>query len=57
MARDNPVTDAEIEAVREGMQAQREEIRADLEAAGVDVSSWDHDEDRDQREARADGGE
>jgi GH25 family lysozyme M1 (1,4-beta-N-acetylmuramidase) len=57
MARDHPVTDAEIDALREEMQAQREEIRADLEAAGVDVSSWDQDENHDQREARADGGD
>jgi len=46
MARDQePMTDAEIEALREEMRAQREQIRADLEEAGVDVSSWDSESD------------
>lgn len=40
MARDHPVTDDELEAVREGIFEQREEIRRDLEARGVDVSEW-----------------
>jgi len=53
MARNQPVTDADIDQLRKEMKQQREEIRADLEAAGVDVGSWDHD----QREARADGGD
>jgi len=56
MPRDQPVTAAEIEAAREEMQAQHQEIRADLEATGVDVSSWGQDENHDQREGRADGG-
>lgn len=40
MARDRPVTDDEIEALREEMREQRAAIRADLQAAGVDVSEW-----------------
>lgn len=40
MARDTPVTDDELEAAREAIREQREEIRADLEAAGVDVTGW-----------------
>lgn len=43
MAREQPVTDAEIEALRDGMMEQRREIRDDLEAAGVDVSNWGDD--------------
>lgn len=55
MARDQePVTDAEIEAVRESMREQRDEIREYLEDEGVDVSTWDDDS---AAEARADGGE
>lgn len=41
MARDRaPVTDAEIEALREEMREQRSEIREDLAEDGVDVSGW-----------------
>lgn len=40
MARDTPVTDDELEAARAAMHEQRDEIRSDLEAAGVDVSAW-----------------
>lgn len=43
MARDQkrrPMTDAEIEELREAMRDQRIEILEDLEAKGVDVSSW-----------------
>lgn len=43
MARDQPVTDAEIEDAREAITEQREEICEDLEAAGVDVSNWGDD--------------
>ena len=43
MARDQPVTDAEIEETSEAMREQREQIRDDLKAAGVDVSSWGDD--------------
>lgn len=54
MARDTPepLTDAEIEELREAMDEQREDIRDALEAEGVDVSAWDE-----RTEARADGGE
>lgn len=41
MARDRePVTDDEIEALREGMRDRRSEIRDDLAEDGVDVSDW-----------------
>ncbi|MFB6228174.1 MAG: hypothetical protein ABEH88_06315 [Halobacteriales archaeon] len=43
MARDTPVTDAEIEDAREAIRVQREEIREDLAAEGVDVTGWDED--------------
>jgi len=36
MARDTPVTDAEIEAASEAIREQREQIREDLAAEGVD---------------------
>jgi hypothetical protein len=45
------MSDEEIEALREEMEDQREEIREYLESEGVDVSPWDG------AEARADGGE
>lgn len=53
MARDQePLTDAEIEELREEMNEQREDIKDFLEDEGVDVSEWDGG----QPEARADGG-
>lgn len=36
-----PMTDAEIEALREEMREQRGDIREFLESNGVDVSDWD----------------
>jgi GH25 family lysozyme M1 (1,4-beta-N-acetylmuramidase) len=42
-----PVSDEEIEAAREAIREQKEEIRADLAEAGVDVSSWDSDDEAD----------
>lgn len=53
MARDQslrPVTDAELEELREEMRAQRSEIRADLAEQGVDVSGWETDDDEDDPE-------
>ena len=44
-----PMTDEEIEALREEIEDQREEIREYLESEGVDVSAWDG------AEASADG--
>lgn len=47
MARDQsqrPMTDAEIETLREEMTEQRSEIRAFLDEQGVDVSEWATDE-------------
>lgn len=41
MARDQPVTDAEIENAREAIREQKAAIRAYLESEGVDTSSWD----------------
>ena len=41
MARDQPMTDAEIEALRDEMREQREDVRDYLESEGVDVSDWD----------------
>ena len=41
MARDQPMTDAEIEALRGEMREQREDIREYLDGEGVDVSGWD----------------
>ena len=41
MARDQPITDAEIEALRDEIREQREQIREELKKAGVDVSDWD----------------
>lgn len=43
MARDSPVTDADIKAAREAIREQREQIREDLAAEGVDVTGWDED--------------
>jgi hypothetical protein len=43
MARNTPVTDAEIEDAREAIHEQRERIREDLAAEGVDVTGWDED--------------
>ncbi|WP_254544585.1 hypothetical protein [Halomarina pelagica] len=41
MARDQePVTDAEIEAIRDAMREQREEIRDYLKGEDVDVRTW-----------------
>lgn len=40
MARDRPVTDDELETAAEAIRDQREAIRQDLEAAGVDVTDW-----------------
>jgi len=52
MAQDQPrpLTDAEIEDLREEMEEQREDIREFLEDNGVDVSSWS------EAPTRADGG-
>lgn len=41
MARDQPMTDAEIEALRDEMREQRGDIREYLDGEGVDVSGWD----------------
>lgn len=41
MARDQPVTDAEIENAREAIREQKADVRAYLESEGVDTSSWD----------------
>lgn len=49
---ERPLTDAEIDRLREEMEDQRDEIRAYLEEQGVDVSSWE-----DTEAARADGGD
>ena len=35
------MTDAEIEALRDEIREQREDIRNYLESEGVDVSGWD----------------
>ena len=43
MARDTPVTDAEIEDARGAIREQREQIREDLAAEGVDVTGWEED--------------
>lgn len=40
MARDQPVTDAEIENAREAIREQKADVRAYLESEGVDTSSW-----------------
>lgn len=39
---DRPMTDAEIETLREEMREQRGEIREYLEGEDVDVSTWDN---------------
>jgi hypothetical protein len=41
MARNQPMTDAEIEGLRDEMREQRADIRDFLEGEGVDVSGWD----------------
>lgn len=51
MARDRPVTDADIEALREDFDEQCQEIREYLASEGVDVETGDG------AEARADGGD
>jgi hypothetical protein len=43
MAGDTPVTDADIKAAREAIGEQREQIREDLAAEGIDVSGWEDD--------------
>lgn len=40
MARDQPLTDAEIDELREAMRGQRGEIQDYLESEGVDTSKW-----------------
>lgn len=37
------MTDAEIEALRDEIREQREDIRDYLESEGVDVSGWEDD--------------
>lgn len=54
MARDIPVTDADIEAAREAIREQREQIREDLAAEGVDVTGWDDDPVSDAEPAESD---
>jgi hypothetical protein len=51
--RREPMTDEEIEELRDGLAEQQDEIRDYLESQGVDVSPWDDS----STEARADGGE
>jgi len=48
-----PMTDEEIEELRDGLAEQQDEIRDYLESRGVDVSPWEDS----ATEARADGGE
>ena len=48
-----PMTDEEIEELRDGLAEQQDEIRDYLESHGVDVSPWEDS----TTEARADGGE
>ena len=57
MSRVRPLTDAEIEALREEMRDQRGDIRTYLAIEGVDVSEWDDGRTHDADEARPDGGE
>jgi len=57
MARVRPLTDAEIEALRERMRDQRGVIREYLASEGVDVSEWDDTRAHDADEARPDGGD
>jgi len=49
------MTDAEIEALRDEMREQREDIREYLDDEGVDVTGWDGetvpDADREQAES------
>lgn len=49
------MSDEEIEALREEMKAQQDDIREYLASEGVDVSAWDDGEGA--AEARADGGQ
>ena len=51
--RREPMTDEEIEELRDGLAEQQDEIRDYLESQGVDVSPWDDS----STEARADGDE
>ena len=50
------MTDAEIDALREEMREQREDIRDYLESEGVDVSGWEDDSvsDADREPAESD---
>jgi len=48
-----PMTNEEIEELRDGLAEQQDEIRDYLESRGVDVSPWDDS----TMGARADGGE
>lgn len=47
-----PLTDAEIESLREELDEQRDDIQEFLEGEGVDVSGWEPAE-----KTRADGGD
>lgn len=51
MARDDPVSEDELEAAAEAIRDQHREIREDLEALGVDLDG------RADREPVPDGGE
>lgn len=54
MAQDQqPVSDEEIEELRNEMGEQQKEIRDFLEGEGIDVSAWENNRNR----ARANGGE
>lgn len=47
MARDQsrrPMTDVEIEKLREEMKGQREDVREALQEQGVDVSDWSQED-------------
>jgi len=50
------MTDAEIEALRDEIREQREDIRDYLESEGVDVSGWENDpaSDADRETAESD---
>ena len=47
-----PMTDEQIEELRDGLAEQQDEIRDYLESQGVDTSPWDES----VTETRADGG-
>lgn len=51
--RREPMTDEEIEELRDGLAEQQDEIRDYLKSRDVDVSPWEDS----ATEARADGGE